>query len=77
MERCCGVMPSFHICQKATLIHEHGHDVRYKYVEIWGHDNNNQVERSYNLRTYMEKNKNPTYAHDIDIEMESKTPKNT
>jgi hypothetical protein len=72
MERCCGVMSSFHICQKARRIHENGHDARYKYVEMWGQDNNNQVERSYNLRTHMEKNENPTYAHNIDVEMESK-----
>jgi len=39
---------------------------------MWDQDNDNQDERSYSLRTHMERNKNPTYEHDMETDMKSK-----
>jgi hypothetical protein len=35
-------------------------------------DSDNQDERSYNLKTHMEMNKNPTYKHDMNTKKENK-----
>jgi hypothetical protein len=72
MERCCRVVSSFHICQKKTLLHKNKHDARYKYVKTWGQNNDNQDERSYNLKIHMERNENPTYMHDMNTKTKSK-----
>jgi hypothetical protein len=55
------------ILQKETHLHETGYYQRQKHVEMLNQDNDNQDERSYNLRTHMEMNKNPTYGHDMDV----------
>jgi hypothetical protein len=40
-------------------------------------DSNNQDEKSYNLRTHIDMNENPTYEHDIDTKWKENTPKST
>lgn len=64
--------PSVQIYQKKILVHENRHDKRHKYVEMWGQENDNQDERSYSLRTHMERNQNPTNEHDMEADTESK-----
>jgi hypothetical protein len=58
--------------KKKTHLHETRHDRRYKHIEMLNQDSDNQDERSYNLKTHMEMNKNPTYKHDMDAKMKSK-----
>jgi hypothetical protein len=70
--RCGGVVLSIQILQKETDLHEKRHDWRYKHVEMLNQDSDNQDEKSYNLKTHIDMNKNPTYEHDIDTKMERK-----
>ena len=53
-------------------LHESEHDERYKYVEMLSQDNDNQEEKSYILRTHVERNENLTYVHDMDAKKKNK-----
>ena len=52
-----GYVLSIQNSQKERQFHENEHDGRYKYDEKLNQDNDNQDEMSYNLRTYMVKNR--------------------
>jgi len=65
-------MQSIQICQKEKHVYENGHDGRYKCVEMLCQNNDNQDEKSYSLKTHMERNKSLIYDYDRDAEMKKK-----
>jgi hypothetical protein len=65
-------MQSIQICQREKHVHENRHDEIYKYVEMLCLDNDNQDEKSYSLKTHMERNKSLIYDYDRNAEMKNK-----
>jgi hypothetical protein len=58
------------IYQKEKDVHKNEHDERYKCAEMRYQDNDNKDEKSYTLKTHMERNENLIYDYDRDAEME-------
>jgi hypothetical protein len=61
----------FRFATRKKRVHENEHE-RYKCIEMWCQDNDNQDEKSYTLKTHMERNESLIYDYDMDAKTENK-----